>query len=415
MMHTVKGYQPREAYYQRLMQVTVVHGYYNANDGECTDLNFAPTAAAAALMARLGLLFKTDKTGFSILYNQLEQAKLFNLLRRDEAQEDGQGAGQGGEWWLRLSFVATLNNDYFIHFSELPFSANHISNNFYFSNTQAHQVAQQTRLNLGDTVAQPGQDFIPKVDSRFTLDFDDARRIEVVDIGAEVIISAVRQGAMQKLAVDLTTSAPGRYSLLWFDDIHAEPIKQQSVLYVGPSARATFGFIDLLFTQPPELAQGLVQGQYPLDLASVDNGDDEVITPMLYQLHFGQRLTHWVYWVILKPNQAAANLYIEAKPNTIREIDDIDIVFDGPYDGQIANGRSAKVFICQQPLALQQQTAYQFVLKQPLDADNSRLIVGPLPVPSSKQVASKAHCTVDEQVLNPGSSCEHYSEMFVYV
>ena len=54
--------------YKPLFSVTFRHNYYNRNEGLCPDFAVTPTPSSAALMASLGLLFRDDGTGFSVLF-----------------------------------------------------------------------------------------------------------------------------------------------------------------------------------------------------------------------------------------------------------------------------------------------------------------------------------------------------------
>jgi hypothetical protein len=102
----------RRSVYTRLARVAVRHTYYNASGGRCGDFAVRPTHSTAALMRSLGLLFKPEADGFSVLYDTVGEQALLSYLRR-QANEDG-GV------WTRLTFLLSLKNAYFVNFTDIP-------------------------------------------------------------------------------------------------------------------------------------------------------------------------------------------------------------------------------------------------------------------------------------------------------
>ncbi len=146
----------RKVFYQRLARVSVEHTYYDHRGDRSPDFVARPTRATAELMRNLGLLFRREETGFSVLYDELTEDSLFQYLRRqyprnsyppsqrpcDEAQspcyqERRDTVARGV--WTRLSFVLALSDPYFVNFTQIPADTNPALENFYFSNQDAHQ------------------------------------------------------------------------------------------------------------------------------------------------------------------------------------------------------------------------------------------------------------------------------------
>src|SRR4029079_7486692 len=101
----------RITYYRRLARVSLRHGYYRASGGACPDLAVRPTAWTAARMRTLGLLFRAEEAGFSVLYDELRERQLLDFLRREQGPR---GA------WTRLCFTLSLRNPWFVNFTALP-------------------------------------------------------------------------------------------------------------------------------------------------------------------------------------------------------------------------------------------------------------------------------------------------------
>ena len=79
--------RPRKFSYERLMQVSVRHSYYNAARGECADFDISPTPTTAVLMRDLGLLYRYEGAGFSVLYDETRKDVLLNYLARQRVPD----------------------------------------------------------------------------------------------------------------------------------------------------------------------------------------------------------------------------------------------------------------------------------------------------------------------------------------
>ena len=72
----------RRYFYERLLQVSLENSYNNGSANRCPDFSIRPTSSSATLMASLGLLFRQEETGFSVLYDERRRASLEQYLRR---------------------------------------------------------------------------------------------------------------------------------------------------------------------------------------------------------------------------------------------------------------------------------------------------------------------------------------------
>ena len=139
---------PREYSYARMMQVSIQHTYYDASGRRCPDFSIHPTPTTRTLMNALGLLFREEETGFSILYNEKTVKELVQYLRRlnsgDERQEPISTR--------ILSFALAVKNADFVNLTAIPIGMNPLNRNFYLSNRWAHRQGQRVFLNQGEFV-----------------------------------------------------------------------------------------------------------------------------------------------------------------------------------------------------------------------------------------------------------------------
>jgi hypothetical protein len=142
------GSQNRERSYRyrRLMQVSIRHTYYNASDKLCPDFAVVPTDASATLMASLGMLFRYEGSGFSVLVDEVhlkanflkyQPAKLVSLLEAESMSGAPASPGDGA-CWARLSFMLTTNNPMFVNFTDMPIRSAASPATFYLSNIDAY-------------------------------------------------------------------------------------------------------------------------------------------------------------------------------------------------------------------------------------------------------------------------------------
>lgn len=370
----------RRARYARLARVAIRHTFYNADGGECRDFVVTPTASTAALMRTLGVLFKPEAGGFSVLHDELRGKQLVSYLR-------GQRTARGA--WTRLSFLLSPRNPYFINSSSLPVDTNPSRRNFYFTNQEAHRrgptvlLAPGTRVTgehrvrvNGGQLAEPANDSV--------------RSLEVVDIAGEEVLSKPRcvpgeaepgepPRCADTLFFDLTTLPEDLYTVreVRVDGTTADRAPQlYTSLYPIPLC-----FVNLFFSDP----DGSGAGVYPVTLD--EGGQGGRVECVEYTLRFTRRATWWSYYVV--PQPPGGELY----DLRIREVVDAAaggaprVRFLGPCRVRLAGGALAWRFLSSRPLPLEQRSA----LHLRLTGRNARMthadvLMDRLPVPSSQQV-----------------------------
>ena len=95
----------RDARYQQLFTVGVLHNYYIKLF--CKDLTFVPTSKTQQIFTQYGMLLKPLENGFTVLLNTNNNTPLSKI---DEDSEDNV-----------LTFIIKSNNPYFHHISDLTF------------------------------------------------------------------------------------------------------------------------------------------------------------------------------------------------------------------------------------------------------------------------------------------------------
>ena len=402
--------QTRRYFYQPLLQVTIHHRYYNGKQGTCADFTLMPTSSCRELMASLALLYKPQHNGFCVMYNEQSSQLLFNYLERQRA----------ADLVSKLCFIGSNTQPYLVNFSMLDFDTNSSKRNFYLNNTQAHLQSPDTLLLTRDTfVTQATEGYFDTVPARFSMTFNDADWIAVVDISGKevccyprwvpaVLLNNSRRvpvtGAMVKkfvaqyqhlqqssapsewvaresVMIDLLPDGMGLYHLRWCKadgSTAGEIIDERSVIYTDDRQNPFF-MIDLLLDRPPSQADSAVNAQrgvYPLDW------QQQIVTERHYQLNFNRRAVFWLYWVIPRvEHKLFCNLTI---------IDDATdkSAFHGPFDSGL-DGKPAWYFISKQPLALQQTPEYSFTLKGELGEGFSRILSSPLAMPCGLTLLSE--------------------------
>jgi hypothetical protein len=374
--------RPRKFYYERLMQVFIRHTYYNATADACPDFDISPTPASATLMSDLGLLFRYEKTGFSVLYDVARADVLMDYLERqgDEAQQ----------CWTRLSFTFTLNNPYFINFTDVPIDVNPNAQNFYFTNREARGVGGRVVLNAGEGVA--GGELLRVVPTQVALRVaGDVTEVLVTDLSGEVVIrqpgcppASPPEGRRDDDApetcvvyLDFSALPEDKY---FIEVVGGETGRRFPVLYTVPSP-APLCFVDLFFTDP----DGSDEGVYPVtDLYSPSRKVDTVS----YELGFRARATIWNYFIVPQPQ---AESFEELRIETVSEP---AVVFAGPCRVRLPNGADAYRFSSAEELLLQQQSVYRFRLlgRRGLML-NEGCLIETMPVASSRQVTPLSRAT----------------------
>lgn len=360
---------PRRLYYERLAQVLIRHTYYNASADSCPDFDVSPTPASAALMGDLGLLFRHEKTGFSVLYDVARADVLLDYLARQ--------GGETHQCWTRLSFTLTLNNPYFINFTDVPIDVNPSAQNFYFTNREARADGGRVVLNAGEGVA--GGELLKVAPAQVALRVGtDVTEVIVTDLSGEEVIRQkgcphVSPPAAPESCVvflDFSGLPEDKY---FIEFVGGETGIKFPVLYTVPSP-SPLCFIDLFFTDPDASAEGV----YPVrDLYT----PGRKIVSVGYELGFRARSTTWNYFIVPQPR---AERFEELRIETVSEP---PVKFAGPCRVLLPNGADAYRFSSAEGLLLQQQSGYRFRLLGRRGLMMSEgVLVETMPVASSRQV-----------------------------
>ncbi len=423
----------RKFSYERLMQVTIRHSFYNrSNPAEaCPDFTISPTAASAVLMNQLGLLFKDEGTSFSILFDKMREALVLDYLRRQKDLNDA------GQCWTRLSFVLALKNPYFVNFTALPISLNPASQNFYLTNQQARRKLNgEVRLAWGGSGS-----LLPVVPVNFPapqlggVDWSDVQEVRVHDISDEVVLCKPRcvpkdlldpndpsvdskhpstpkglaaitcedaekcQGpndpdctCAETLYLDFSQLPEGKYTIdeVTFSGTHSGA-DAGAVLYTTSYPTPLY-FLDLLFTSP----SGENADLYPIRNLGAVEGDETIVELISYELKFEARETFWNYYVVPPPGETLQNLEIEGEP----------MDFAGPWAVNLPNGTPAYRFVSKKPLPFRQQSPFRFRLQGELKLTSSfGTLIDWLPVPPVGQVLQDevTACLGADKMIAPGA------------
>lgn len=427
--------EPRSVSYERLMQVSLRHTYYNASGELCPDFVAAPTQSSMDLMASLGLLFRQEGAGFSV------------LLNRNHGKSDrfGRPWGSAVSWvqsrralaspfhagpWARLSFTLTTKNSMFVNFTAMPIDTSASTGAYYLSNIEATQSspAGECCLHRGPLVHNQ----LPLTGSQYAvcLSSPATRQVVVRDISGEVAIcqpaywwlnppppasstpccpgpdpkesDIVRRNPVY---LDFSPLPEDKYSIeecAELTDCHASPL-QPEVVYAY-SVPAPMFFIDLLFTRPP----GVSTGVYPIDPHT------GTITPTQYLLDFAHRSTTWNYYVVSTAGPLT-DLQIESIAPTPRPV-----AFTGPTAVTLPNGQRASQFVSNDRIPLEEQSTYRFQLKGKAGGLKTKdgVLMSRMPVASARQVIPrKGDYATDSGRRNTQSavSIENYSDIYVYI
>ncbi len=381
------------AYYERLLQVSFRHTYYNGSGEACPALGAEPTPSTQALIRSLGLLFRDEGTGFSILYDVSRKADLATYLRRQGRSVDGEPI----EFWTRLSFLVWSRSPYFISVTDVPIDINPSTQNFYISNQSSHVVPG------GGVILNPGQwvgagQLLPVIGTQYPVHVtDDISRVVVRAISGETVIceprclkpdppsvpirgaraaaSLAEQRCRDVIYLNFSQLPEDKYTIE-FINLYGQVDRREIRLY-SMRTPSPLCLVDLLFNNPT----GRQHGVYPV--RHIENEDRTTFTRVDYVLNFAARSTFWNYYIV---------------PQSQRfDLDDLAIVsippgpaarFAGPCRVTLPNGANAYRFVSEQPLVLQQQSDYRFRLlgrqrERSLEQD---ILVDRLPVPGEQQV-----------------------------
>lgn len=406
--------EPRKYQYKTLMQVDTFNTYYNESGDRCADFRIYPTAATQSIMHSLGLLFRENSTGFSILYNERREEGLIQYLKTHGTKaHDGQKNAGQIEYWSKLSFIVALYNPLFVNFTDLPFNVDLTARNIYLSNNMAHQDNDEIILNENNYVSSSCSNFIEVIPTKYAVPYSievdgksiEATRVTVTSISGEEVLSEPQEHKERSdmAYLNFGTVPEGLYTIKWL--IETEIVFQEKVIYTT-AYPTPLCFIDLLFSRPAEDTPGI----YPVNLESKKGS----INSVLYHLKFKARDIHWVYWII-SSSQPVENMRIKTDG-------DSNIHFYGPTRGVIPTGETAWSFVSDQVIPMRERSPLRFKLvdrlncqcELPCDCKN-RIIINPLPLVSSNQVLNASLVDIVPPDVVHDAKKKKYSEVYVYV
>ncbi|HEX2062217.1 MAG TPA: hypothetical protein VHK90_15880, partial [Thermoanaerobaculia bacterium] len=406
-------------FYETLMKVSVRNTYYE--DRICPDFSATPSVATAAMMNSVGLLFRPETDGFSVLYDVNRRADLLGYLRRQTSN---------GQNWSRVSVELALKNVFFGNFTNVPNDLDPTLRNYAFTNQQAHREDGVVLLQPNRYVTR--DELLEIVPPQFEVPLrDDVCAVVVRDISNEVVeclprcvpkglaktmagmsiqcrdvraffadaappadrCDGVRVGWTCRHSVFVTFSGlpEGRYVIQEVDRRN-NVLREKHVLYV---AAGQYVFIDLLFTAPEENATGI----YPIR----NLGTRPVIESVQYELHFKRRTTYWRYYVVLPRKRNLDSVSIRTDPPGAA-------TFCGPYEVVIGNGTPASLFVSEQPLPMSTRPPARFILES-----GDGTLMESMPVASFKQILPEADSTPAGNPPRFVPSFRDYSDIYVYV
>jgi hypothetical protein len=357
----VTGTTPRLGH-DRLVTVGVVHDYYNRFENRCFDFEVQPTPATMTLLRSVGMLFRREGTGFSVLYDTARTTGLERYLRADA----NAGEGKPGEIWTRLSFVLVAKNPLFVNVTEIPFNTRSIDENFYLTNQAAHHSPggppDEVLLGARETIS--AKELLPVFPTRFRVS---GVPTVVRDISGAVI-AQVPSGSGPPYFIDLSLVREGKYTL-------EQPGGDPSEFVYTSAAPTPLCFIDLLLTSP----NGRKKGVYPVHLTQ----SGFQVNPVSYTLKFKARSARWTYYIVPQsPKVRFCDLRIEGANGSHAP------AFEGPTEVKLPSGADAYRFVSEKKLLLQQTSSYDLRLRGRRHgmAAEERVLVDRLPVASPTEL-----------------------------
>lgn len=354
--------------YALLARVSIRHTFYNASGGACRDFDVRPTDATAEMLAGAGMLFRPEADGFSVLYDATATDRLLSWLR---SRVDRYGA------WTRMSFLLSLRNPGFVGFTDIPVGTNPSSENFYFTNREAHAwgratlLTPGTRVTAGQLVRVTGPQLVEYVE-------EPVLRVKVRALSGETVLCRPRCVTAEAAATrppdqlrccdpeapggdpecDEVTGGKNCSEALYFDlsTLPEDLYRVEKVVSEGPpppEARylytslypMTLCLVDLLFSNP----DGGEKGIYPVTL------ETGAVAGVRYTLRFTRRTTWWNYYVLPRdPRGALYDLRIRhvtepGGPRVPR------VRFLGPCEVSLPGAPRAWRFVSSRPLPLEQR------------------------------------------------------------
>jgi hypothetical protein len=330
--------------------VRLRHDYYNDQGGRCPDFAVVPTPDCAQLMTSLGMVFRDQGHGFTIL---IDEARVPALLAYVAARFRAQAPGAG--CWTRLSFLLVPRNPLFVGITDLPITTDPDADNLYVSNLQARPVRGQ--MLLGGAGGVGGEALYPVTGSSLTVPTPAGRIAILTDLsGAPVAAPTAADGAATRFT--LTGLPWGRYGIGF-----ANPAGQAARPPRGSPAAQAFLFlpgkprslclVDLLLAQP---AAGIGNpAAYPIAPPVEQRrraATPAPLSPVDLILPFRSRGTYWRYYVVSQGRGPFADtLRIAGKGTSFAK-----------SAATLPNGDPAILFTSSTALPLQQRSPFRFSL-----------------------------------------------------
>ncbi len=397
--------------YERLMQVVLTHRFFNLHGQNGLGLVVSPTSATKGLMRSLGLLFRPDPMGFSVLLQRSNSNRLLEYLKLQRQE--------GGDFWSRLSFQVSFDNAYFSNFTDMPIEFLSTKEMFYLSNT----VAVATPGGPADihNGALTKSLEVPVTTSQYSVTVQDPAVTEVVAVDLSGNVAARSPvvwpsgGGVAPSSViaylDFSQSPEGKYEMQ--ERSSGSPATSKSVgsaIYSFSTPTPTI-FLDLLFAQPT----GVTTGVYPV--TDPGGGASPVVTSTEYFVDLDCRSTVWNYYIV-STGETLGGLQIEnfsTGPSS-------GATFDGPTPVTLPNGQLASWFVSTQPLQLQEKSSYAFRLLGNVGGPRTKngVLMSRLPVASVRQVIPRQSDFATNSQSSPalkakGANDQNYSDIYVYV
>lgn len=386
------------AYYQRLLRLTLRHGYYNESDGLAPNFSITPTHFTARWMADVGLLFEPELSGFSVLYDEARQDLLLRFLARQAVLDPGSPE-------LRLSFVAALKNPYFINFTRMSIADNPAERNFYYSNEELSgggSVGSGEGLEIARLTAQgpfevvSTQVAVPIEPERLP----EVAAVQLVDIADRVVqchprcplpqtvehlkpLLALQCGDLEYLPtacdndtvfLDFGLLPEGRYRMQEIDP-QGQILTDSAPVLFTEAYPQPFAFLDL-FLADSGAVPGTPTPGFPVA------SDFSTIEAVSYEVDFEPRSTIWRYHVVPRPQAELTDIVIE---QIDPERAPFPVTFTAAEQVPLAGGGWAYRLQSEQELDLRQESPWRFRLTA--WRGESELSLERLPVASVEQVS----------------------------
>jgi hypothetical protein len=330
----------------------------------------------------VGLQFRDEGTGFSVLYDERRAGALLDYLRRQERPRPA----PAHQVWTRLSFALVARDRLFVNVTRMPLATNPAERNFYFTNRCARAMEPGGPLLLNPPGCPEGGDLVdvvgPQVVRRTPADVE---RVEVRDVSGEVVLCMPR--CVRRSPDDPRLVCTPRVTLdlsLLPEDLYViekvgyggRPVRPPRTVLYTLADPVPIAFVDLLFTSP----RGGPDSAYPVrDLFS----PAARVVPTDYALEFDARACTWVYDVAPRDaRRPLEGLRIEAAP---------PVRFEGPVDVRLADGSPAYRFRSEVPLVLEQQPRLALRLlgrRAPVGLDG--VLMERMPAASAREVEPPA-------------------------